>query len=179
MAGGLDGGAGVVIPIGVDAAIPIPSSVEATAYHDEPSGAGQREGRGAIGGRLEFLSGKLGSGTAVIWRFGRAARIGFVAPAGRLVDLGAELEGVAAWPDRGDHRIVGAAGWAWVLGSLGGAIGIVAGAGLRLLVPRRMMARIRLRDGSEFVVRTDRATVTALEAIARACAIHRAASVPA
>jgi hypothetical protein len=153
---------------------------EAPSPIDEPAplitpGCGRR----AAGGRLEILAGSFGSGVGVIRRFGHSAGIGFTAPTGRLVDFGAELEAVLAWPDRGDHRLLGAVGWAWVLGSLGGVIGLVAGSGLRLLMPRRMIARVRLRDGSEFLVRTDNATVTELEAVARARALCQVARVPA
>jgi hypothetical protein len=143
---------------------------------DETVRVPEGEGRRAVGGKLEMFGGRLGSGTVIIWRFGPSARIGFIAPNGRLIDLAGEIEGVTAWPDRGDHRIASAAGWGWVLGSLAGVLGLVAGAGFRLLIPHRMMARVRLRDGGEFLARTDSATVGALEALARARALHRTAS---
>jgi hypothetical protein len=169
----------IAVPIATAHAIlaASPSPEEWPRGRFEPSVAGQWEGRGAIGGKLEFLGGDFVGATCLIWRFGPSARIGFISPKGGLVDLGAELEGIVAWPDRGDRPIVGAVGWGIVVGSLAGVIGVAAGAGLRLLVPRRMMARIRLRHRGEVVVRTDYATVSALEAMA--CAHHRARSTPA
>jgi hypothetical protein len=119
----------------------------------------------AVGGRLEILGGDLGTGSEVVWRYGRSGRIGFIAPTGRFVDLAVELEAVLAWSDRADHPVLSAIGWAWVLGSMAGVFGLAAGGGLRLLFPRRMIVKLRLRDGSDFVARTDRLTVTALEAM--------------
>jgi hypothetical protein len=134
------------------------ANAEATAI---PSAAAAR----SVGGRLEILGGDLGSGTATIWRYGRSERLGFVAPIGRQVDLAAELEAVLAWPDPSDHRVLGAVGWAWVVGSVAGIFGLVAGGGLRLLWPRRMLVRLRLRDGRDLVARTDQVTVAGLEAL--------------
>jgi hypothetical protein len=102
-------------------------------------------------------------GASVIWRFSPNDRIAFVAPTGRLVDLVKELDAVQAWPDRTEHRLMSAAGWAWVLGSLAGVMGAVAG-GIRLLRPRRMIVNLRLNDGSKLVVRTDAVTVAGLQA---------------
>ena len=87
---------------------------------------------------------------------GAESRVGFIAPTGRNVDFGQELETVLAWPDHTEHRLLSAAGWAWVLASVGGIVGLLAGGGLRLLEPQRMIVKMQLADGSKLVARTDR-----------------------
>ena len=125
------------------------------------------EAGAAVGGRLEILGGDLGFGGTMIWRFGRQQRMGFAAPSGRLVDLEGELQAIRAWPDRDEHRVLSAVGWAWALGSLGGIFGVLAGGGIRLLQPRRMVIELNLRDGRKLVARTDSVTATALEELSR------------
>ncbi|HEX4041192.1 MAG TPA: hypothetical protein VHY10_05780 [Xanthobacteraceae bacterium] len=121
----------------------------------------------AVGGRLEIFGGDLGAGASVIWRHGPHERIGFVAPTGRLIDLATELETAQSWQDRTEHRVLSTLGWAWVIGSLGGVIGMVAGGGLRLLLPRRVILQMRLIDGCKMVVRTDSVTESGLRVLAR------------
>jgi hypothetical protein len=121
----------------------------------------------AVGGRLEIFGGDLGAGASVIWRHGPNERIGFVAPTGRLIDLAMELEAAQSWQDRTEHRVLSTVGWAWVIGSLGGVIGMMAGGGLRLLLPRRVILQMRLIDGSKMVARTDSVTESGLRALAR------------
>src|SRR5665213_2493830 len=123
--------------------------------------------RRAVGGRLEIFGGDLGAGASTIWRHGSRQAIGFFAPTGRLIDLNAELDSVATAQDRTEHRVLSTLGWAWVIGSLGGIIGIMAGGGLRLLSPRRMILQLRLTDGGTLVVRTDSVTASGLAALAR------------
>ncbi len=138
----------------------------------QPEQSGQKpiiidgKSRRAVGGRLEILGGDFGAGSRPIWPLGDDGAIGFVAPSGRRIDLGRELVAVAAWPDRTDRRYLGAAGWAWVLASLGGVVGLLAGGGLRLLEPRRMMVTVQLDDGAKLVARTDSVTVAGLRALA-------------
>jgi len=129
--------------------------------------AGSPKARAAIGGRLEILGGDIGIGGGAICRFGREERIGFIAPSGRLVDLEGEIRTVLGSPDRQERRWLSAVGWAWALGSLTGIAGVVAGGGIRLLHPRRMIVEIALRDGRKFVARTDSVTLSALEDMAR------------
>jgi hypothetical protein len=150
----------------IDGAKPVATSPE--TVRPVPIMAVDDMGRRAVGGRLEILGGDLGSGSRVIWPQGPGGRIGFAAPSGRFVDLGGELDEAQAWPDRTEHRLLGAVGWAWVLASLGGIVGILAGGGLRLLEPRRMIAKMSLSDGAQLVVRTDAVTVSGLKAIAEA-----------
>lgn len=121
----------------------------------------------AVGGRLEILGGDLGFGGTTIWRFGRQQRMGFSAPNGQLIDLEGELHEIRAWPDREEHRVLSAVGWAWALGSLGGIFGVVAGGGIRLLQPKRMVMELSLRDGRKLVARTDSVTAAALEELSR------------
>jgi hypothetical protein len=123
--------------------------------------------RCAVGGRLEIFGGDLGAGASVIWRHGPNERIGFVAPTGRLVDLATELAAAQSFQDRTEHRMLSTLGWAWVVGSLGGIVGLVAGGGLRLLIPRRVILQMRLIDGSKMVVRTDSITESGLRALAQ------------
>lgn len=127
----------------------------------------EKAGR-AIGGRLELFGGDLGSGTCVIWRHGANKTIGFVAPTGRFIDFATELAAVESCDDRTEHRILSTLGWAWIIGSLGGVIGIIAGGGLRLLAPRRVIVQMRLTDGSKLVVRTDSVTESGLRTLAQA-----------
>jgi len=121
----------------------------------------------AVGGRLEILGGDIGAGTCVIWRFGHDERIGFVTSNGKFIDLESELHTCVAWPDRAEHRLLSAAGWAWALASIGGIFGLIAGGGIRLLQPRRMIFAMSLFDGRNLVARTDSVTAAALEDIAR------------
>lgn len=132
----------------------------------ELSGAARR----MVGGNLEILGGDLGSGNRAIWPQGRDKRVGFVAPNGRSVDIARDLATVQAWGDGAEHRYLSAAGWAWVLGSLGGIPGAIAGGGLRLLEPRRMMVVLGLRDGTRLVARSDAVTVASLKAFVFAMA---------
>jgi hypothetical protein len=99
----------------------------------------------------------------VIWPIGPDHRIGFIAPTGRVIDLGQALDSVQAWPDRTEHRYLSAAGWAWVLASLGGIVGLLAGGGLRLLEPRRMIVKMQFADRTKLVARTDGVTVVGLK----------------
>jgi hypothetical protein len=138
----------------------------AAVIANEPVIVVDGKARRVVGGRLEILGGDLGTGSRVIWPSGPTGRIGFVAPTGRAVDLGQELDVVSAWPDHTERRYLSAAGWAWVLASLGGIVGLVAGGGLRLLEPRRMMVKMLLSDGSQLVARTDSVTVAGLKAFA-------------
>lgn len=146
---------------------PAPHSPERERDHD-----GQKpiivdgKSRRALGGRLEILGGDFGAGSRPIWPQGDDVAIGFIAPNGRRIDLGREVVAVTAWPDRTDRRYLSAVGWAWVLASLGGVFGLLAGGGLRLLEPRRMMVTIQLGDGSKLAARTDSVTVAGLKAIA-------------
>jgi hypothetical protein len=131
-----------------------------------PDGAHAERARRAAGGRLELLGGNLGIGVASIRRFGAERRIGFVSPAEEFIDVESEVESVAIQPDREEHRLLSATGWAWGVGTFLGAAGIVLGAGLRLLHPRRMILQIALRDGRTLVARTDSVTADALAALA-------------
>jgi hypothetical protein len=129
--------------------------------------AGDPKARAAVGGRLEILGGDIGIGGGAICRFGREERIGFIAPSGNMVDLESEISAVSGSPDRQERRWLSAVGWAWALGSLTGIVGVVAGGGIRLLQPRRMIVEVALRDGRKFVARTDSVTVVGLEHMAR------------
>lgn len=122
--------------------------------------------RRIVGGRLEILGGALGTGSRAIWPLGTESKIGFVAPNGRTVDLVQELDAALVARDGTEHRYLSAAGWAWVLASFGGFVGLAAAAGLRLLEPRRMMVQMRLADGSTIVARTDSITASGLAALA-------------
>jgi hypothetical protein len=156
-----------IVPIAIAAAASMAPKPEAepTSKTDRGPFVLPAKGRRAIGGTLEILGGDFGLGDRAIWPSRPNSAMGFVAPTGRHVDLGQDLVGVAAWPDRAEHRYLSAAGWALVLASLGGVVGLLAG-GLRLLAPRRMMVRIKLSDGSNIVARTDSVTVQGLRAIA-------------
>lgn len=131
--------------------------------------------RRIVGGRLEILGGDLGLGSRAIWPLAAEndASVGFVGPTGRPVDLVRELFVVQAWPDRTEHRYLSAAGWGWVLASLGGVVGLLAAGGLRLLEPRRMIVAMELRDGSKLVARTDSVTASGLKACADAANVTR------
>jgi hypothetical protein len=120
----------------------------------------------AVGGRLDIIGGDIAPWSCTIWRFGERQRLGFVAPTGTLIDLETELDKVAVSPDRHEHRVLAAVGWAWVLGSVGGLVGLVAGGAIRLLQPRRMILELKLFDGRRLVARTDHVTAGALEALA-------------
>jgi hypothetical protein len=148
--------------------IPAPLPGRAEAPKSESVLIEDERARCAVGGRLEIFGGDLGAGASVIWRHGPGERIGFVAPTGRLIDLASELETAQSWQDRTEHRVLSTLGWAWVIGSLGGIVGILAGGGLRLLLPRRVILQMRLLDGSKMVVRTDSVTESGLKALARA-----------
>ena len=122
--------------------------------------------RRVVGGRLEILGGDLGHGSRAIWPLDADSAIGFIAPNGRRVDLVRELAACLVVQDRTEHRYISAAGWAWVLASFGGVVGLAAAAGLRLLEPRRMMVQMRLGDGVAIVARTDSVTASGLTALA-------------
>lgn len=119
-----------------------------------------------VGGRLEILGGDLGTGSRAIWPLETENEIGFVAPNGRVIDLVRELDTALIAQDRTEHRYLSAVGWAWVLASFGGFVGLAAAAGLRLLEPRRMMVQVRLSDGATIVTRTDSVTASGLAALA-------------
>jgi len=165
-----------IVPIPIAATAPLPPGPpepdpEPPARGDQGRPVSPAQGRRVIGGTLEILGGDLGLGDRAIWPLRPDGRIGFVAPTGRRVDLEGELAGVEAWPDRGEHRYLSAAGWALVLAGLGGVAGFLAG-GVRLLEPRRMMVRIRLGDGSLMTARTDGVTVQGLRAVAAKRAVR-------
>jgi len=120
----------------------------------------------ALGGRLEIIGGDFGIGSCIIGLLDGGKYVGFVTPSGRVVDLHEELDTIVAWPDRTEHRFLSAAGWGWALGILAGPVGIVLGAGVRLLHPRRMLLELRLRGRGVLVARTDLVTVRALEDLA-------------
>ncbi len=126
--------------------------------------------RRVVGGRLEILGGDVGAGSRAIWPLTSEhdASVGFRAPTGRSIDLVRELFVVQAWPDRTEHRYLSAVGFAWIFASLGGAIGLLAAGGLRLLEPRRMIVAMELQDGTKLVARTDSVTAAGLKACADA-----------
>jgi hypothetical protein len=123
----------------------------------------------ALGGRIEIIGGDFGIGLRVIALFGDSGHVGFVAPSGDVIDLNQELDVVVAWRDRTEHRFLSAAGWGWALGTVAGPVGIILGAGVRLLHPRRMLLELRLGGHRVLVARTDHVTVKALEDLA----LHR------
>jgi hypothetical protein len=129
---------------------------------------GAEAARRAVGGRLDLLGGAFGTGTVWIKLFGPDDRPGFLTPQGEHVDLIAAVDDMVAWPDRQEYRLVGAIGWAWTVGTVGGPLGALLGGGIRLLHPRRMFLILRLRDGRELSARTDSVTTDAVEAIVRA-----------
>ena len=138
----------------------------------EPSPIVVVDGRGqrSVGGRLEILGGDLGIGSRAIWPLaGEGGGVGFVAPTGRSVDLGQELDTVQAWADKSplEHRYLSAIGWAWVVASVGGIAGLFAAGGLRLLAPKRMMVTMALSDGSKIVARTDSVTAVRVGGVRR------------
>jgi hypothetical protein len=145
--------------------VPPPAKASATVERPAIVVLGGKARR-AVGGRLEILGGDLGTGNRVIWPIGAESSVGFIAPTGRSVDFGQELETVLAWPDHTEHRLLSAAGWAWVLASVGGVVGLLAGGGLRLLEPQRMIVKMQLSDGAKLVARTDSVTVVGLKALA-------------
>ncbi len=160
-----------IVPIPIAQPLPL---IEAEPKQEEP-GQAEKEPilvdqrcRRVVGGRLEILGGDLGSGSRAIWPMNSDASLGFVGPNGRSVDLLRELFVVQAWPDRTEHRYLSAAGWGWVLASLGGVVGLLAAGGLRLLEPRRMIVAMELRDGGKLVARTDSVTASGLKACADA-----------
>jgi len=159
-----------IVPISIQSAAAkdrISPTVEPPeAIRPEPLIVVVGKARRSVGGRLEILGGDLGSGIRVIWPLDSNRRVGFVAPNGRTIDLAQELDVVQASPDRTEHRYLSAIGWAWVLASVGGFIGLAAAGGLRLLEPRRMIVKMELSDGSKLVVRTDSVTVVGLRAFA-------------
>jgi len=118
------------------------------------------------GGRLELLGGDFGVGFVWIRRLGPDGRFGFVAPGGEQVILDSEVAAVLGWPDRQEHRLLSAAGWAWTAGSVIGPAGVALGAGIRLLHPGQRMLNLRLRDGRMLVARTDSITIAGLDALA-------------
>jgi len=120
----------------------------------------------ATGGRLELLGGSFGTGIALIRRFGTEQRIGFISSTGEHVDLESEVESVASLPDRQEHRLLSAAGWALAAGAIMGPLGVALGGGVRLLHPKRMMLDVRLRNGRMLAARTDSVTCAALQALA-------------
>jgi len=124
--------------------------------------------RRAVGGRLDLLGGAFGTGTVWITLFGPDGRPGFLSPQGEHIDLMTSVDDMVAWPDRQEYRLVGALGWAWTIGTVGGPIGALLGGGIRLLHPRRMFLILRLRDGRELSARTDSVTTDAIEGIVRA-----------
>jgi hypothetical protein len=128
---------------------------------------GAEAARRAVGGRLDLLGGAFGTGTVWIKLFGPDDRPGFLSPQGEHIDLMTAVDNMAAWPDRQEYRLVGALGWAWTIGTVGGPIGALLGGGIRLLHPRRMFLILRLRDGRELSARTDSVTTDAVEAIVR------------
>jgi hypothetical protein len=168
----------IPLPAAVSPAAAEPDPVAAEAEpeptvpaHAEPPRRSVRplvgKARHAIGGLLEILGGDCGVGARAIWPRSDD-ELGFVAPSGRRIDLARELARVRAWSDRTDRRYLSAVGWACVLGSLGGVVGLLAGGGIRLLEPRRMIVTLHFADGTKLVARTDRVTVTGLEALAGA-----------
>lgn len=160
-----------IVPISIPSTAPANDSApqakqESVTVEREPVVVFSGKASRAVGGRLEILGGDLGTGNRVIWPMGSENVVGFVSPTGRSVDFGRELETVVAWPDYTEHRLLSAAGWAWVLASVGGIVGLLAGSGLRLLEPRRMIVKMQLSDGAKLVARTDSVTVTGLKAFA-------------
>jgi hypothetical protein len=155
-----------IVPIAIAGAAAIPPKPDTEPALQSGPGplAIGAKGRRAIGGTLEILGGDFGLGDRAIWPLRPDGVIGFVAPTGRRIDLGQDLVGVEAWPDRAEHRYLSATGWALVLASLAGVGGLLAG-GLRLLEPRRMIVRIKFSDGNEIVARTDSITVQGLRAL--------------
>ena len=159
----------VAIPIPGVAAAAIPQTIPDASDTPEVSAPViviSAKARRAVGGRVEIFGGDLGSGVRVIWPTTSNEGIGFVAPSGRNVDLTRELDAVTAWPDSTEHRYLSAIGWAWVFGSLGGIVGLLAGGGLRLLEPKRIIVSVALSDGATFFGRTDHVTVAGLTALA-------------
>lgn len=154
----------VPIPIAPPAQPSRPVGMESPQPLAEPGNIIDGKCRRVIGGRLEILGGDLGSGNRPIWPTKNDASVGFLAPSGRRVDLARELIVVQAWPDRTEHRYLSAAGWGWVLASIGGIVGLLAAGSLRLLEPRRMIVAMQFRDGSKLVARTDSVTVAGLKA---------------
>ncbi|MGL4959882.1 MAG: hypothetical protein ACRC67_01530 [Inquilinus sp.] len=131
-----------------------------------PRGALAERMKLVAGGRLELLGGDFGVGLVRIRRLGPDGRFGFVAPGGEQVILDAEVAAVLGWPDRQEHRLLSATGWAWTVGSVIGPAGVALGAGIRLLHPGQRMLNLRLRDGRMLVARTDSVTVAGLDALA-------------
>jgi hypothetical protein len=129
---------------------------------------GAEAARRAVGGRLDLLGGAFGTGTVWIKLFTPDDRPGFLSPQGEHIDLMTAVDDMVAWPDRQEYRLLGALGWAWTIGTVGGPIGALLGGGIRLLHPRRMFLILRLRDGRELSARTDSVTTDAVEAIVRA-----------
>jgi hypothetical protein len=119
----------------------------------------------AKGGWLELLGGSLGTGRASISSYGKNRRLGFTVQ-GEFIDLESTIDTVEAMSDRGEHRLLSAAGWAWMAGILFGPAGVALGGGVRLLHPRKMVVNIRFRDGRTIVARTDSITAAALQEIA-------------
>lgn len=122
--------------------------------------------RNAIGGRLELLGGDLGRSTVLIRSLGDE-RIGLYTPQDEFIDLADQIETIAAWRDRTDHRLTAAIGWAWLFGMAASLPGAAIGFGARLLQPSHMVFEMRLRDGRRCVGRTDDITIGALDAMAR------------
>ncbi len=83
-----------------------------------PRGALAERMKLVAGGRLELLGGDFGVGLVRIRRLEPDGRFGFVAPGGEQVILDAEVAAVLGWPDREEHRLLSATGWAWTVGSV-------------------------------------------------------------